>query len=272
MILILIGPKGSGKSHIGRVLESHLGIRFLPVEPIWIRYYDECRNHGVEPVQEEALKRVEEAIEGALNIDERIVFETTAATKALQKFINRLTECHAVGKIAVNAPLDLCLKRIESRNPKNQIPMEAATIEKIFDIIETLDLDFDLILENVSLTDENIVDQVKKGILCLTGDHCGPSGKRSEWHLYMVRCRDNSLYTGIATNVARRFSEHQAGKGAKFLRGRGPMTLVFEQKIGGHGEALKIERRVKKLPKHKKEALVRCKDNITPMLFSLKNG
>jgi len=64
------------------------------------------------------------------------------------------------------------------------------------------------------------------------------------------------LYTGIATGVERRFAEHQAGNGAKYLRGRGPLKLVFQKRIGNRGLALKIERRVKRLPKHKKERLV----------------
>lgn len=96
--------------------------------------------------------------------------------------------------------------------------------------------------------------------------------KLDDWHLYMVRCRDNSLYTGIAIDVARRFSEHQSGKGSKYLRGRSPMALVFKQRIGSRGEALKIERCVKKLPKHKKEALVRSNGDVNPTLFPLKNA
>lgn len=82
------------------------------------------------------------------------------------------------------------------------------------------------------------------------------NGKTDVWHLYMIRCRDGSLYTGIATDVARRFTEHKAGKGAKYLRGRGPIELVFQKRIGHRGAALKAEHRVKRLPKHKKEALV----------------
>ena len=80
--------------------------------------------------------------------------------------------------------------------------------------------------------------------------------KTGVWHLYMVRCRDGSLYTGITTDVMRRFADHKAGKGAKYLRGRGPIELVYKKRIGNRGAALKAEHRVKKLPKHKKEALV----------------
>ncbi|MDQ6969882.1 MAG: GIY-YIG nuclease family protein, partial [Mariprofundus sp.] len=61
------------------------------------------------------------------------------------------------------------------------------------------------------------------------------------WYLYMVRCGKGQLYTGISTDVTRRFAEHQAGKGAKFLRGKGPLVLQFEQPIGSHSEALKVE-------------------------------
>ena len=77
-----------------------------------------------------------------------------------------------------------------------------------------------------------------------------------KWYLYIVRCRDGSLYTGIATDVNRRFAEHQENKGAKYLRGRGPLQLVFKKQIGKRELALKIERLVKKLPKLKKEKIV----------------
>ena len=78
----------------------------------------------------------------------------------------------------------------------------------------------------------------------------------SDWHLYLVRCGDDSLYTGIATDVARRFGQHQAGKGAKYLRGRGPLELVFQTPAGTRSEALKLELRIKALPRSEKLALI----------------
>jgi putative endonuclease len=77
----------------------------------------------------------------------------------------------------------------------------------------------------------------------------------SGWYLYMVRCRGGNLYTGIATDVERRFADHQANRGARYLRGKGRLKLVFKTYIGKHSLALKIERRVKRLPKDKKERL-----------------
>lgn len=71
------------------------------------------------------------------------------------------------------------------------------------------------------------------------------------WWVYMLRCGDGSLYTGIATDVDRRFSEHesQGPKSAKYLRGRLPLEIVFRREVGNRSEASKEELRVKKLPR-----------------------
>ncbi len=80
----------------------------------------------------------------------------------------------------------------------------------------------------------------------------------ARWFVYIVRCRDGTLYTGIATDVRRRIAEHARhdGRGAKYLRGRGPFQLAFVRAIGARGMALKIESRIKRLPKARKEALI----------------
>jgi len=66
------------------------------------------------------------------------------------------------------------------------------------------------------------------------------------------------LYTGVTQDVQRRFKEHQEGgvKGAKYLKGKKPLKLVFHKKIGSRSQALKTEAEIKKWPKKKKEALV----------------
>ncbi len=81
----------------------------------------------------------------------------------------------------------------------------------------------------------------------------------AEWHLYIIRVRNGSLYTGIATDVDRRFAEHVEGgkKGSKYLRARGPLKLVYREKIGTRSQALKVESAIKNLSKPAKEQLVR---------------
>lgn len=78
------------------------------------------------------------------------------------------------------------------------------------------------------------------------------------WSVYVLRCADGSLYTGIATDVARRVAEHAAGrKGAKCLRGRGPFSVVLQMEVGDRAQASRIEHRIKRLAKPEKEHLLR---------------
>jgi len=86
--------------------------------------------------------------------------------------------------------------------------------------------------------------------------------------LYLVRCQDGSLYTGITTDVSRRFAEHQGSgdAGAKYLRGRGPLALVFQKKLGSRSLALAVESKVKKLPKTRKEELVTAGKHIDAII------
>ncbi|MGO3909092.1 GIY-YIG nuclease family protein [Huaxiibacter chinensis] len=76
------------------------------------------------------------------------------------------------------------------------------------------------------------------------------------WFLYLVRTANNALYTGITTDVGRRFLEHQCGKGAKALRGKGELTLAFSAPVGERSLALRMEYRIKQLTKRQKERLV----------------
>ena len=89
-----------------------------------------------------------------------------------------------------------------------------------------------------------------------------------DWYVYIVRCRDGNLYTGIATDVERRMADHLGNKGAKYLRGRGPLKLVFTKKVGEKGRALKVEHQVKRLPRQKKEALIKTGAGIEALLRS----
>ena len=79
----------------------------------------------------------------------------------------------------------------------------------------------------------------------------------NDWFLYMIRCNNGQLYTGITTDIERRFSEHTNGKGAKFLRGKGPLEMLYQKKIGSHSEALKAEISMKNMSKADKEQIVR---------------
>ncbi|HSG97252.1 MAG TPA: GIY-YIG nuclease family protein [Woeseiaceae bacterium] len=75
--------------------------------------------------------------------------------------------------------------------------------------------------------------------------------------LYILRCADGSLYTGITTDVDKRVAEHVSGsRGAKYLRGRGPLELVLAEPVGDRAAASRLEHRVKKLPRARKLELI----------------
>ncbi len=95
----------------------------------------------------------------------------------------------------------------------------------------------------------------------------------SKWHLYLIRLKNGHLYTGIAKDVEARFSQHCANgkQAAKFLRGKGPLKLVFQQKIGNRSQALKAEASVKKLSKANKEQLVQGRFELD-MILDLPPG
>lgn len=78
----------------------------------------------------------------------------------------------------------------------------------------------------------------------------------SSWKLYILRCRDGSLYTGITTDVQKRLAAHNAGKGAKYTRGRGPLELVYREDCGNHSAALKRELEIKALSREEKMKLI----------------
>ena len=81
------------------------------------------------------------------------------------------------------------------------------------------------------------------------------------WYLYILRCRDGSLYTGITTDVEKRLEAHRSGKGAKYTRGRGPLELVYREECGDHSAALKREIVVKALTREQKQALIGNSNN-----------
>ena len=81
----------------------------------------------------------------------------------------------------------------------------------------------------------------------------------NKWNVYIIRCKDKSLYTGIAVDVKKRFAEHETGslKSAKYLRGRGPLKMVWSKKIGDRSSTQSLEYRLKQMPKEIKEALIK---------------
>ena len=78
-----------------------------------------------------------------------------------------------------------------------------------------------------------------------------------KWYVYILRCGDETLYTGITTDVLRRLQMHRSGRGAKYTRGRQPLELVYTEVCKDHSQALKREWQIKQLSRAKKEKLIK---------------
>lgn len=83
-----------------------------------------------------------------------------------------------------------------------------------------------------------------------------PELSRDRWFVYVARCADGSLYTGIARDVAARIRAHDAGKGARYTRGRGPLTVCVVRRCSSKGDALRLELAIKRLARLDKERMM----------------
>lgn len=72
------------------------------------------------------------------------------------------------------------------------------------------------------------------------------------WYVYILKCSDDTLYTGITNDLEKRIQKHNEGKGAKYTRGRGPVALIKSFECLTKSEALKLEYKIKQLPKEEK--------------------
>ena len=76
------------------------------------------------------------------------------------------------------------------------------------------------------------------------------------WFVYILRCKDDTLYCGITPDLEKRLQQHRSGKGAKYTRGRGPLELVYQEELPDHSAALKREYEVKSMSRQDKEKLI----------------
>lgn len=88
-------------------------------------------------------------------------------------------------------------------------------------------------------------------------DDVTPSRDAANWSVYILRCDDGSLYTGVTTNVARRFGEHAAGtRGAKYFNGRAPVAIAWREDGHTRSSAHRREAEIKRLSRDEKLQLI----------------
>jgi chloramphenicol 3-O-phosphotransferase len=164
MLILLVGPKGAGKSHIGRLLERSLDTRFFHVEPLWMDYHATCRAQGREPIIPEGIARVHPFIEAALATHPRVSVETTGGSAEILEDLMRIGRRYGLLLARIAAPVETCLTRIEARDPTHQIPMDPSMIRKVHEIASAIDLPFDLTIDNTAAGETEILDAFRSAI------------------------------------------------------------------------------------------------------------
>ncbi|MDP2044049.1 MAG: GIY-YIG nuclease family protein [Candidatus Omnitrophota bacterium] len=76
------------------------------------------------------------------------------------------------------------------------------------------------------------------------------------WHIYIIKCKDSNLYTGITNNLERRIKAHNSNNGCRYTKGRSPVKLVYSEGVSSRSKALKREAAIKRLPRKKKLKLI----------------
>lgn len=88
----------------------------------------------------------------------------------------------------------------------------------------------------------------------------------SQWFLYIIQTEEQTLYTGITTNVERRLALHQTGKGAKYVKGRGTLTVMYQIEVESRSQALKLEYRIKQLTRTKKWQIITQQPTLSELI------
>lgn len=157
MLVLLVGPKGSGKSYIGRILEAYRGVHFFHVEPLWQLYYAECEASGKQPVIAAGIARIHPRLTGALRRYDNVCAETTGASCEILSYLLPLRRSAVILVARVTAPPGLCLQRIAKRDQTCQVPMDIESVRKVHELSEAVVVRADLVIRNEQLTETQIV-------------------------------------------------------------------------------------------------------------------
>lgn len=137
-LYMLIGPKGSGKTHIGMLVDKQTDISFLHVEPIWLSLKSD--ENGWLSVEREIDKRFESC--------DKLMIENLGAGPGFHGFLNSLKIKYKIEIIRVYADLDKCLKRVQNRSNKDHIPVSDSDVEKYNEVASRVTLDWSFEIDN----------------------------------------------------------------------------------------------------------------------------
>lgn len=137
-LYILIGPKGSGKTHIGSRIEELTSIKFLRVEPLWLQLAE----------GEDGWSRVEREIDELFTQHDKLVIESLGAGEGFNRMYTSLLNKYGVKLIKVEADLDECLRRVQNRDNADHIPVSDEKVQEYNRIAVSVNHPWDGVIDN----------------------------------------------------------------------------------------------------------------------------
>lgn len=166
IIYLLIGQKGSGKSHIGSLMDRELGIPFIRVED-WAREVKRHRAVDNEEYLQQVFEVIEQGIRDRLPAAGQLVFESTGLTVYFDRMLQRLQQDFKVVTIGVQVAGATCLQRVKTRDGSMHINVSDEQVLMINDKVRERGLATDFVIHNETTTDRELVDALE-GILANT--------------------------------------------------------------------------------------------------------
>lgn len=151
-LFMLVGPKGSGKTHIGTLVNQHTDIVFLRVEPFWL---------SLKP-DEDGWKKVEAAIDAIFQKQDKVMIESLGIGEGFGKFHASLAEKYSIRMIRVYADLETCFTRVKTRNNAEHIPVSDDRVAEFNKIASVVTYDWDLEIDNNGpASDKDIINAIQ---------------------------------------------------------------------------------------------------------------
>lgn len=154
VVYLLVGAKGSGKTHIGSLLERVLDIQFLKVEQRLIEYIGSTESKG-EQLPNDGYDLEEKWIGEILQCSDEVISEATGSSKYLVRFIHRLGSKYILKLIKINCPLDTCFERVKERSATDHFNVQDDKIKSINALSHNVQLDWNLEIDNAGPAPES---------------------------------------------------------------------------------------------------------------------
>ncbi len=163
VVYLLVGAKGSGKTHIGSLLERVLNIQFLKVEQRLIEYIGSTESKS-EQLPNDGYDLEEKWIGEILQYRDEVISEATGSSKYLLRFIHRLGSKYILKLIRINCPLDICFERVKKRGATDHFNVQDDKIRSINASSHNVQLDWDLEIDNAGPATESEIVNVFNNI------------------------------------------------------------------------------------------------------------